>query len=148
MVATSNKTLAALTGTDLGLEYPSGTVRAVHRAWCKPLRDLEPDDVRAVLAQAWKDSVPIVVPLALAFLEADPLLAATYYEGDLLSCLCSPELDAYWSDSRHGEQLERARGIVEAAKERLEEHQLLPAVSKALIRFRRAVLDAGQPPVS
>ncbi|MFK7987994.1 MAG: contact-dependent growth inhibition system immunity protein [Sandaracinaceae bacterium] len=72
-------------------------MRSVRRAWDVPVDELSLGDLRVVLAQGWPDTFLHLVPLALDALETDPLVAATFYEGDLLSCVLSPHLDAYWA---------------------------------------------------
>ena len=58
-----------------------------------PLEQLSAGDCRMLLAQ--EIGTKYVVPLALAFVEADPLLEGDYYPGDLLHTLFDVE-DQYW----------------------------------------------------
>jgi hypothetical protein len=55
----------------------------VHALRTKPVGDLTADDIRLLVGQ--KFSLPTLLPKAVEFLDADPLLEATYYPGDLLA---------------------------------------------------------------
>jgi hypothetical protein len=54
----------------------------IYVAQAKPLGQLEPGEVRLLLGQ--QDGLPWIIPLALRFLEEDPLVCGTFYDGDLL----------------------------------------------------------------
>jgi hypothetical protein len=54
----------------------------IYVACSKPLGQLEPGEVRLLLGQC--DGLPWIIPLALRFLEQDPLVCGTFYVGDLL----------------------------------------------------------------
>jgi hypothetical protein len=87
--------------------YPSYLVQTCHALRRKPLRDLTDGDLRIAIGQ--DISLPYLVPLALMRLSADPMLAADYYEGDLLKAvLRAPE--TYWAG--HPDQREELAGIV------------------------------------
>ena len=58
-------------------------IARVHALRTKPVGELTVDDIRLLVGQ--KFSLPILLPKAIEFLIADPLLEATYYPGDLLA---------------------------------------------------------------
>lgn len=104
---TRDATLAELLGAQLEVSFDSGLVRSCRRAWNRPLREMSPADVRVLLAQAWPDAVPYLVPIALEMLEADPWVDAAFFEGDLLVVVLSAKLDPFWR-SAAPEQRQRA----------------------------------------
>ncbi|WP_405894615.1 contact-dependent growth inhibition system immunity protein [Streptomyces sp. NBC_01527] len=57
-------------------------IRRVHELRCTPLSELRPTDLRMLVAQ--QVALPHVLPLAVHLLLEEPLLDATFYEGDLL----------------------------------------------------------------
>ncbi|WP_405669529.1 contact-dependent growth inhibition system immunity protein [Streptomyces sp. NBC_00055] len=57
-------------------------IRRVHELRCTPLSELRPTDLRMLVAQ--QVALPHVLPLAVYLLLEEPLLDATFYEGDLL----------------------------------------------------------------
>ena len=87
--------------------YPSHLVETCHALRRKPLRDLTDGDLRIATSQ--DRSLPYLVPLALVRLSADPMLAADYYEGDLLKAVLQVPA-TYWAE--HPEQREELASIV------------------------------------
>jgi hypothetical protein len=72
----------------------TGLMRTVHDLRTKPIGELEPGDIRVLLGQ--QEGVNVLAPRALAMLEHEPLLEASYYPGDLLvTVLRLP--GSYWS---------------------------------------------------
>ncbi|MFI5634262.1 contact-dependent growth inhibition system immunity protein [Streptomyces sp. NPDC051664] len=57
-------------------------IRRVHELRCMPLSELRPADLRMLVAQ--RVALPYVLPLAVHLLLEEPLLDASFYEGDLL----------------------------------------------------------------
>jgi hypothetical protein len=57
-------------------------IRKVHGLRHIPLGDLSPADLRMLVSQ--QVALPYVLPLAVRLLVEDPLLDASFYEGDLL----------------------------------------------------------------
>lgn len=91
-------------------DYDSYLVRTSYALRRKPLRDLTIEDLRIAISQPpHRESLPYLVPIALKHLSADPLLEATYYEGDLLKAVLEvPTI--YWA--QHPEQRKDLEGIV------------------------------------
>ncbi len=87
--------------------YPSHLVETCHALRRKPLRDLMDGDLRIAIGQ--DISLPYLVPLALMRLSADPMLAADYYEGDLLWVVLQVPA-TYWA--KHPDQREELASIV------------------------------------
>ncbi len=87
--------------------YPSHLVETCHALRRKPLRDLTDGDLRIAIGQ--DISLPYLVPLALMRLSADPMLAADYYEGDLLWVVLQVPA-TYWA--KHPDQREELASIV------------------------------------
>jgi hypothetical protein len=69
-------------------------VRKVHGLRRVPLSTLGPADLRILIAQ--QVALPFVLPLAVRALLEDPLLEASFYEGDLLLAAVSAPASA-WS---------------------------------------------------
>lgn len=79
-----SKTLTEIEGEDWGPStFDSHLVITCHKMRHKPVNDLADGDLRMAIGQQF--SLPILVPLALERLESDPLLEATFFEGDLLT---------------------------------------------------------------
>ena len=95
---------------------PTALVARVHRLRQVPIASLDADALRVLVAQ--QIGLPTVMPLVLAHLEADPMLEANFYPGDLLVAVLKLPA-AYWS--AHPAQrpiIERlADGITEADAE-------------------------------
>jgi hypothetical protein len=82
-VAWPDLTLTQLEGQDWGEPtYPSYVVTNSHRLRYKPLRDYSPEDLRFMLGQ--QISLPILMPMALDVLEADPFAGGDMQKGALL----------------------------------------------------------------
>jgi hypothetical protein len=82
-------------------------VETVHNLRRKPLRDLEPEDLRVLIAQ--HVGLDPLVPRALTQLEADPLLEGDYYPGDVLVAVLKVP-PAYWS--AHPDQRVRLEHVI------------------------------------
>lgn len=89
---------------------PPGATRlieTVHQLRRKPLRDLEPEDLRVLIAQ--QVGLDPLVPRALTQLEADPLLEGDYYPGDVLVAVLRVPA-TYWS--AHPDQRTRLEHVI------------------------------------
>jgi hypothetical protein len=69
-------------------------VERCHQLRKVPLSDLTPGDCRLLIGQ--DVGTRHLVPLALSFLEGEPLVEGDYYPGDLLLALIQMP-DTYWS---------------------------------------------------
>lgn len=79
-----DRTLTQLEGDDWGEStYPSYVVTNTHRLRHKPLREFTAEDLRFMLGQ--QNSLPVLMPMALDVLEADPFAGGDMYEGALLN---------------------------------------------------------------
>lgn len=109
--------------------YDSCLVTSIHRIRKVPLRDLKTEDLRITLGQGF--SVPLLLPLALAVLEEDPLACGDLYEGDLLQSVLSlePERLADVPDL-----VPRIVAVAEAAQPIAEDQSLREAISAFLAR--------------
>jgi hypothetical protein len=90
--------------------FPSGLVTRCHELRRKPVDEFTLDDVRLLIGQSI--SLPVLMPRAVAALEANPLVEASGYPGDLLSAVVRAE-HAFWR--QHPELLARARSAAEGA---------------------------------
>ncbi|CAM4213998.1 contact-dependent growth inhibition system immunity protein [Kibdelosporangium persicum] len=72
----------------------TGLMRTVHALRAKPIGQLTPGDVRVLLGQ--REGIDVLTPRALAMLQEEPLLEASYYPGDLLVAVLSLPR-SYWS---------------------------------------------------
>jgi len=103
-----DKTLTELEGHDWGLK-PDAThlVRRVCELRHQPLREMEVEDLRMLIAQ--EVGIVYLLPLALDELEQRPFAEGDYYRGDLLCSVLrvSPELLC-----AQPEQLKRLRHIL------------------------------------
>jgi hypothetical protein len=68
-------------------------VRKVYGLRRVPLGELGPADLRTLIAQ--QVALPFILPLAVRALLEDPLLAASFYEGDLLLTAVSAPASAW-----------------------------------------------------
>jgi hypothetical protein len=79
----AGKSLQDLDGQDWGESSGNSYLeRECHRLRRVPLRELSPEDLRLLLGQGIGQEY--LLPLALAQLVTDPLVAGDYYPGDLL----------------------------------------------------------------
>lgn len=108
-------------------DFQSGLVECCHRLRKKPLVEFTPADFRVMIGQ--KISLPVLVPRAVALLEADPLLDAYYYPGDLL---CATVGNFAWL-SGFPPLLSKVKALVERAMPLVEESDT--AVRADLTRF-------------
>jgi hypothetical protein len=80
-------------------------VRTCYALRKKPLRDLTDMELRVGISQPpLETSWPYLVPIALSRLAKDPLLEATYYEGDLLKAVLDVP-PRYWQGREDQQQL-------------------------------------------
>jgi hypothetical protein len=63
--------------------FPSGLVTRCHELRCKPVAEFTLADLRLLIGQSAR--LPILMPRAVAAVEADPLAEAFGYPGDLLN---------------------------------------------------------------
>ena len=121
-----NKTLQEIEQHDWGEPaYDSYLVTTCHRLRRKPLNKFTAEDLRIMIGQ--KISLPILMPLAVEWLEREPLAAGHYYQGDLLAVVTTVG-DDFWAN--HPDSLQRVRRILGRV------HALLPSGD----RFRRGTV--------
>lgn len=91
----SSQSLQELEGQDWGEDdyFPSYLVRTAHVLRRKPLRDFTVEDLRLMIGQNM--GLDYLVPLAIEYLQRDPLAAGDFYEGDLLGSVLTLEPD-FW----------------------------------------------------
>lgn len=105
-----SKTLQELEHSDWGEPtYPSGLVETCHRLRRKPLSEFTDADLRILIGQ--QISLPYLLPLAVERLDADPLLEAFYYSGDLLAAVLSVKPE-YWSWPAEGDLYRKMCAVV------------------------------------
>lgn len=85
-----------------------------HRLRRKPLAELTTEDLRLMIGQ--QISLPILVPLAVEVLEADPFAEGNCFQGDLLSSVLRLD-EIFWNG--HADSLQRIVRVVGDAKRRL-----------------------------
>jgi hypothetical protein len=84
-------------------------IRTVHRLRCKPISEMDAEDLRVMLGQ--QEGTEVLLPRALARLEHDPLAEGDLYPGDLLvMVLRLPQ--SYWRTQP--EQLAAVERIITA----------------------------------
>ena len=76
-------------------EYPTGLVKRCHELRKVPLNRLTVGDLRLLIGQSI--GLQYLVPLALEFLEEDPLVEGDYFPGDLLKNVLAVKA-AYWQE--------------------------------------------------
>ena len=78
-----SKSLQELDGQDWGEpNFHSHLVETLHRLRRKPLKDFSIEDLRICILQ--NIGLPYLMPLAIEWLEQNPLAEGDYYPGDLL----------------------------------------------------------------
>jgi CDI immunity proteins len=82
-------------------------IGTVHRLRGKPIASLETEDLRIMIAQ--KVGLEVLMPIALARLEREPLLEGDYYPGDLLVAVLRVAPD-YWTT--HPAEFETVKRIL------------------------------------
>lgn len=88
------KTLQELEGHDWGEpNFPSHLVITCHTLRRKPLRDFTVEDLRIMIGQ--NIGLNYLIPLAIEQLRRDPLVAGSFYEGDLLVAVLRAE-SGFW----------------------------------------------------
>ncbi|GAB3872417.1 contact-dependent growth inhibition system immunity protein [Kibdelosporangium lantanae] len=96
-------------------EPPPGSTRlveSVHRLRRRPVRDLEPEDLRVLISQ--QVGLDPLVPRVLTQLEVDPLLEGDFYPGDVLVAVLKVPA-AYWS--AHPDQRTRLERVIASVDE-------------------------------
>ncbi|MFF1610845.1 contact-dependent growth inhibition system immunity protein [Amycolatopsis sp. NPDC058278] len=94
-------------------------IKTVYELRHKPIGSLDVEDLRVLLLQ--QESPDVLVPLALAHLEQNPLAEGDFYPGDLLTAVLKiPQ--AYWQ--QHPDQHRRASALIGAVEAlgNLDEH--------------------------
>jgi len=92
-----SQSIEQLSGVDWGQPEASATLM-IKRCFAlvkKPLNRLGNDEIRLAVSQKIGD--PFIIDLAMARLEADPLLDAEHYPGDLLAALVRAG-DDFWKE--------------------------------------------------
>jgi hypothetical protein len=76
----------------------TGLMRTVHRLRTVPIGDLAAGELRVLITQG--EGLQWLLPIALPVLIAEPLVAGSYYAGDLLKCVMRATLDGdFWRRS-------------------------------------------------
>ena len=102
------KSLQELEGCDWGEPtYHSYLVTTIHRLRRLPLKDFSAEDLRLGIGQ--NVGLPFLMPLAVEWLEREPLAEGDYYPGDLLTAVLRIE-GAFWPD--HPDLLRRVREVL------------------------------------
>jgi hypothetical protein len=96
--------------------FPSGLVARCHELRRKPVDELTLADLRLLVRQSI--SLPILMPRAVAAVEADPLVEAFGYPGDLLSAVLRADPSFLQANP---ELLERVRSAARQAASQLQE---------------------------
>jgi hypothetical protein len=103
-----SKTLQEIEQHDWGEPtYDSYLVTTCHRLRRKPLDEFTAEDLRIMIGQ--KVSLPILMPLAVEWLEREPLAAGHYNEGALLAAVTTVG-DDFWAN--HPDSLQRVRRVL------------------------------------
>ncbi|WP_165250133.1 contact-dependent growth inhibition system immunity protein [Paludisphaera soli] len=103
-----SKTLQEIERRDWGEPtYDSYLVTTCHRLRRKPLDKFTAEDLRIMIGQ--KISLPILMPLAVEWLEREPLAAGRFYGGDLLAAVTAVG-DDFWAI--HPDSLQRVRRVL------------------------------------
>lgn len=111
-----NATLEELDGDDWGTPpYDSSLVKNCYRLRRVPLKDFSTEDLRIMIGQ--EIGLKYVLPIALVYLEKDPLAQGDFYPGDLLKNVLGISRE-FWR--HHSELKERMDAIIEKAKAKLE----------------------------
>lgn len=99
MADRNSTTLTELENHDWGPPtYDSHLVQTIHQLRYKPIEQFTDGDLRICLGQ--NVGLVFLVPLALARVESEPLLEASFYPGDLLVALLQAESD-FWNRQTH-----------------------------------------------
>jgi hypothetical protein len=122
-----DRTLTQLEGEDWGEPtYPSYVVTNSHRLRHKPLREFTAEDLRFMLTQ--QNSLPVLMPMALDVLEADPFAGGDMYEGALLNMAVQVD-PQFWRDRpRLWYRLDMVLLVARQLYERLE-REVFPAAA-------------------
>lgn len=97
--------------------FRSTLVETCHRLRRTPLEEFTAENFRMMIGQ--KISLPILIPLAVEWLEREPLASGDCYTGDLLAAVTTVP-DDFWAG--HADSLQRVRAILVRVRE------LLPAL--------------------
>jgi hypothetical protein len=126
-VAWPEMTLTQLEGEDWGAPtYDSYVVTNSHALRHKPLREFNAEDLRFMLTQ--QNSLPILMPMALDVLEADPFAGGDMYEGALLNMAVRVDPEFWRDHSRLWYRLDAVLLVVRQVHETLEQ-EVFPAAA-------------------
>ena len=126
-VAWLDRTLTQLEGEDWGKPtYPSYVVTNSHRLRYKALREFTAEDLRFMLGQ--QNRLPILMPMALDVLEADPFAGGDMYEGALLNSAVRVDPQFWREHPRLWYRLDMVLLIVRQQHETLEQ-EVFPAAA-------------------
>lgn len=95
-MTTETRSLQDLENSDWGDAPPDATylIATVHRLRRVPVGSLDVEDLRILIGQ--QVGVDVLVPIALAKLEQDPLAEGDFYPGDLLAAVLRVP-QSYWT---------------------------------------------------
>lgn len=94
--------------------FHSYLVETCHRLHRKPLIEFTTEDLRIMIGQ--QISLPLLIPLAVERLEAEPLAEGNYYPGDLLAAVLKVDR-AFWPE--HPDSFQRIRRVVGRVRDAL-----------------------------
>ena len=94
--------------------FHSYLVETCHRLRRKPLIEFTTEDLRIMIGQ--QISLPLLIPLAVERLEAEPLAEGNYYPGDLLAAVLKVD-GAFWLE--HLNSCRRIRQVVGRVRDAL-----------------------------
>ncbi|MEV6897011.1 contact-dependent growth inhibition system immunity protein [Amycolatopsis sp. NPDC051372] len=86
-------------------------IKTVYELRTKPVGAMDAEDLRVLLLQ--RESIDVLVPVALTHLEQNPLAEGDFYPGDLLTAVLKVP-QAYWQ--QHPDQRRRAAAAIEAVE--------------------------------
>jgi hypothetical protein len=110
--APADLSLEQIEGDPWGDAEPGATrlIAAVHALRRVPVAALTVEDLRLLIGQ--RTGLDVLLPLALGYLDGDPLVEGDLYPGDLLSAVLQVPAE-FWAD--HPAQLSRMRAVAERA---------------------------------
>ena len=107
--------------------YDSYLITTVHQLRRKPLSEFTVEDLRIMTGQGI--GLPFLIPLAVEYLENEPLVGGDFYPGDLLRAVLGV-VEPFWAD--HPDPFQRLRKVVRRVKD------MLPSLDEA---GRRTVVE-------
>ena len=100
------KSLQELDGENWGgPEIDSFLVKECHRLRRTPLGEFTPGDLRIMIGQ--NIGLQYLIPLAIEYLQKDPLVEGDYFPGDLLSVVLRAESDFFVTCPHYRQEVER-----------------------------------------